>query len=434
MSAPPSQAPRVRGGLPPTLESWLPREHTLYRPRHGKRQVPALVCALAFFLTPVLLLGLGVRPDAFENRALKEFPSLSDGWGFFTGLNGWASDNVPLRQFAVHKADGISTRVFGDPAGAALGTQQGTPGIPTGGGVRAPVNYPLAFTGKDDWLYYGQDVQARCDPVTDIATVIDGLNRLRRAVESSGRKFVLVVAPDKYTMEPQHLPDHYVGKDCAPAREAEFWQRVPAATGMIDLRPALTAAMHTGTDPIYDQHDTHWTYGGGMTMANAIAQAITPGVTRTWRVSPLGIRSWTGDLEKMLGRAVDRRLPSYRMSPDGGPTDRARYIASDFKVPLRLTQTSTPPPAGLVQPKTAVIADSFTQFAAPYLAAGFRDVTVVHTDSLAGSEPEQLAALFADTDVITFEFVERNVVGGHSTMLRDQAFDRFARALAQRPR
>jgi hypothetical protein len=297
-----------------------------------------------------------------------------------------------------------------------------------------PVNYPLAFNGKDGWLFYGQDLQARCEPVTDVTAVINGLNRLRRAVESSGRKFVLVIAPDKYTMEPQRLPDHYVGKDCAPAREAEFWRRVPAATGLTDLRPALTAAMHQGNDPIYDQHDTHWTYGGGMTLAYSIAQAITPGVTRTWRVAPNGIRSWTGDLEKMLGRSVDRQLPAYRMSPDGSDTDRARYIASDFKVPLRLAQTTTPAPAGLVQPRTAVIADSFTQFAAPYLAAGFRDVTVVHTDTVAGSDTNQLAALFADTDVVTFEFVERNVIGGASTMLRDQAFDRFALALAQHPR
>jgi hypothetical protein len=430
---PPSTSP-ARGGFPPILESWLPKEHSLYRPRHSKRQRTALTCALVFFLTPALLLTLGVRPDNFENRALKDFPSPGDGWGFFTGLSGWASDHLPLRKLGVETSDAISTGVFGDPAGAALGSRQGTLGIPAGGGAKTPVVYPNVFTGKDGWLYYGEDVHARCEPVTNVDQVTDGLNRLRRSVESSGRKFVLTFAPDKRTMEPTHLPDSYVGKDCANSREADFWNKVPGGTGAIDLRPPLVAAAKQLGKPVYDPYDTHWTYAGGLVMTYAIAQAIKPDITRTWKVEPNGIRPWTGDLELLVGKTVDRKLTAFSLSPDGKTGDRTRYLASDFKVPLRLAQTDPQPPAGTVLPKLAIIADSYTQFATPFVTAAFRDVIIVHTDTVAALSAEQVAELFGDRDVIAFEFVERNVVGGGSTMLRDQAADRFTRGLAQRPK
>ena len=43
------------------------------------RLVP-LVLASAFFFAPLGAFVLGQRPVAFENRALAEFPSPSDGW------------------------------------------------------------------------------------------------------------------------------------------------------------------------------------------------------------------------------------------------------------------------------------------------------------------------------------------------------------------
>src|SRR4030081_2058162 len=105
-------------GLPPTPESWLPTEHSLYRPRHSRRQRTALTCALVFFLAPTLAFVSGVRAQPFENRPLHQFPSLSGGWGFFTGLANWATDHLTLRQAGVQAANGISTGVFSDPLGS----------------------------------------------------------------------------------------------------------------------------------------------------------------------------------------------------------------------------------------------------------------------------------------------------------------------------
>lgn len=415
-----------------TPESWLPNEHSLYRPRHSRRQRTALTCALAFFFVPVLLLAVGVRTEPFENRPLREFPGFGDGWSFFTGLSGWATDHLPLRQAGVNAADGVSTGVFGDPPGAAAGAQDSTAGTPGKGRVpKGPDAYPQVVVGKDGWLYLGEDMHTRCEPVMDLDRVIALLNRLRQAVEASGRRFELVFAPDKSTMKPAQLPDHYAGHDCAPPRTAEFWNKVPAATGVIDLRGSLADTERRIGRSVYVPNDTHWTFEAGLTMTYALAEAITPGVTATWQAKESGSRPWPADLERLLGRPVDRTLRAYSLAPDGG-ADRARYLASDFKTPLRLTRPETP--RGTITPNMALVADSFSQFASPFLAATCRDLTIVHTDTVATGDDATLKNLFEDRDVVVFEFVERNVVGGSSMLLRDQAIDRLARVLAQTPR
>jgi len=124
--------------LPPIHESLLPRDHTLHRPRHGKRQRAALTCAMVFFLVPTLAFVFGVRPQNFENHRLAAFPSPAAGWAFFTGLNNWATDHLPLRQLGVQAETGISSGVFGEPP-AFSGTDRQSTGVAIG---------PIAISGN----------------------------------------------------------------------------------------------------------------------------------------------------------------------------------------------------------------------------------------------------------------------------------------------
>lgn len=431
----------TRTGLPPTPESWLPNEHNLYRPRHSPRQRTALTCALAFFLVPTLAFVLGARSVPFENRPLHEFPSLADGWGFFTGLSGWATDHLALRQAGVGAAEGISTGLFGDPPGAGRGAPSGPIGLGSGGtpapgseGAQPPGGYPPVISGGDGWLYLGTDVSNKCKPLMDLDHVIGELRRLRAAVESSGRRFELVVAPDKSTVVPEHLPQNYAGKDCSRARSAAFWSRVTREVGAIDLRGELAATAVRLGHPLYDANDTHWTYEGGVAMTYALAGRLVPGVTSSWAVTPQRTQPWPADIPPLLGRSEQRQLRTYGLAPDG-TTDRTRYLASDFRTPLRLAQASTGPPArSAVGQRVGLIADSFTQFASPFLAAGFTDLVIVHAETMAQNPAAGADDLLLDRDVITVELAERNVAGGASPLLRDSVIDSIASALARNPR
>ena len=122
---------------PPTIsvhEAWLPADHPLHRPRHGGRQLLALISALVFFMLPLLALILGMRSAKFENRPLADAPSLSDGWGFFTAAPAWAADHLPFRDHAVQLADGVSRgKTPGIPLDGAKGATAGPGGSGTVG-------------------------------------------------------------------------------------------------------------------------------------------------------------------------------------------------------------------------------------------------------------------------------------------------------------
>jgi hypothetical protein len=430
--------PPGSGGPLPTPESWLPKEHSLYRPRHSRRQRTALTCAVIFFLAPTLAFVSGVRPTAFENRALHGFPSLIDGWGFFSGLSGWASDHLPLRQAGVEAANGISGGVFGDPPESGreasegpigLGPQSQTPH----GDARPAGGYPPLIFGSDGWMYLGDDVSNKCLPKMSSASVVRAFQRLRAAVEASGRRFELIIAPDKTTEMPGHLPASYAGKDCAQAAATQFWRDATTVLGDIDLRPSLAATAASVGHPLYDANDTHWSYEGGLTMTYALAERLDPGITTSWATAPRDVEPWPADLALLIGKSENRQLQTYTLDPDG-KADRSRYVASDFRVPLHLEQNTPAPAQGVIGGKVAVIADSFTQFATPFLAAGFQNLNIVHAETMAQDPVAEATAQLADRDTVVVELAERNAAGGASPLLQDSVINQIAAVLAHNPR
>ncbi|MDT7797303.1 MAG: hypothetical protein QOI78_736 [Actinomycetota bacterium] len=420
-------------------EAWLPRDHSMYRPRHG-RQRAALICAVAFFLTPVVSLGLFGRPAEFENHELHDFPSLSDGWGFFAGLSQWATDWLPGRQAAVQAEDGISRGVFGEPP--ALGAKPAQPGVGpvTGQPPALPEtgqshgqtnsNYPPVVEGRDGWLYLGNDLYAKCNPMIPAATVIDELIGFRKAVEASGRRLVLIVPPDKSDIFPQFLPDQYAGKDCAPVAARTMWQRLNNDVGYLDLRQPLLAESHRQGSPIYFKQDTHWQFHGGLTMVRALAEDLRPGVTSTWRTAPKEKFDKQTDLPPLIGRTGSEPAELETLAPDGGADRTRTFFGQPNTVPIELHGGAT---VGTVPDKVAMIGDSFTGFADMYLAATFTDMTIMHSDYVQ-QDTDAAAAKLAGSDVIVLEIAERNLIGGQSPILAPAVVKTLSEQLAKHPR
>ncbi|WP_244515190.1 alginate O-acetyltransferase AlgX-related protein [Actinopolyspora xinjiangensis] len=419
--------------LPPVHEAWLPREHPLHRPRHGAKQYVALVCAFLFFAAPVLAWTLGARAKPLENRPLASFPSITEGWGFFTGLNDWAGDRLAFRPQAVHAVEGISEGVFGEPA--PHGSEPG--GAPVGGGggdgerppsTPDPALFPDVIRGEDGWLFLGHDMSYKCLPDMELDRIITGLRRWRSVVEASGREFRLVIAPDKSTVYSEHMPDEYVGRDCMRRLRSEFWQRVPEATGAIDMRPTLRELDRRRDEPVFTKVDTHWRHVGGLAMVRRLAESLEPGVTDTWKVEPGRTYQHRADIPALIGKDRKWTVRSYSLAPDGG-ADNTRFLGSDFHEPLRLESRARP---GMIDEPTRMIADSFTQFASPYLAASFSDITIAHPNNVL-SDPEEAGRMLAEGEVVTFEFSERFLAGGRYAMLAPDMAERVGRILKRNP-
>jgi len=436
----------VQEERPPSIavhEAWLPAEHPLHRPRHGGRQRTALLSALVFFLVPVLAVSLGVRPAEFENRALAGFPTPTDGWGFFTGLPAWASDHLPFRDVAVRVVDGLSRGAFGEsatlgpgtdghagpvgPVAPPAATSPPEPAGPADPSTSIPGVFPQVIEGEDGWLYFGYDVEGKCAPTQPLTDTIVAVSRLRTAVEASGRRFVLVVPPDKTTAQPEFLPADHPGLDCAQAATRDFWRRVPAEAGAIDLRTELRQ-LSTPSRPIYHRLDTHWTDRGAVMMVRTLAEEIAPGVTRRWDVEQVRTVQSGADLPNLLGRTGVNFFEQYSLAPSDGGDRTGRYL-DDLREPVRI---GTGPASGVVPGSVVLLGDSFIQSSARYLAAGFAEVHVV-SYATAAPEPQRIADLMADQEVIVLEVVERNLAAGTVPLLDPAALDVVIRELATRP-
>lgn len=421
-------------------ESWLPREHPLYRPRHTSQRL-ARICAAIFFVVPIVSLAIFGPPPAIENHAVAGFPGITRGWGFFTGLAPWAVDNLPFRKGAIEAADGISRGLFGEPAPLGQGStdtgplpaQQTTTPTTTPSTPSAPVDqtsdgFPEVVEGTGGWLYFGYDMQARCEPSQPLATVVANLDRLRDAVQQSGRQFVLFVAPDKSSVEPAHLPASYAGKDCSLAGDAQFWGQMDTNVGAVDPRPEIQAADQSGRS-VYFPQDTHWNYTGGLIMTRELAEKIQPGVTASWRLTQGRTVSGPSDLPPMIAQTGTNTSYLYHLAPDG-VTNLDRPLKSDLQGPV--TVHDDEPVLGMVTDRTTMIDDSFTQYASPLLAATFADLTMVSPQTVA-SDPAGEANRMVDSQVVVVEVVERDLVGGVSPVTSDSFVNTVTTTLAAHP-
>ncbi len=406
-------------------------------PPRRTRRPWALLAALAFFFGPLGAFVLGARPEAFENRALSDLPSPSDGWSFFPDFTTWAVDHLPLRQQAVEVYAAGSEEVFGEPPSYG-GTDQGpVGGAPPGDGTDgAATEYPKVLQGEDGWLYFGGDVSNLCEPVRGVEETLERMDRLARAVEQSGRRFVWTVATDKSTVYPDALPETYLGRECSEARRAEFWEALYDAppSNYVDLRRSLEEEQRRTGEPIYRRTDTHWADRGAAIYAREVARALDPSLLDSTSFREDGPKTWPGDLAAMSGQPSEDEFTAVSVSRPGvRPVGRDDIALPEMPVTGPVTVTNETTGAPLFAPATLLLGDSFSNSSRPLLGPFFRQVTVLHNE-YADIDPQAAAAALVDADVIVLEIVERTIASGRGAMIDDRTLDAVERALASNPR
>jgi hypothetical protein len=416
-----------------------PPPPTARRHRLPRRPV-AFLLALAFFFVPLGAFLVGSRAQAIENRPLAEFPSLSEGWSFFPQFTAWATDHLPLRSDAVRGNAALSEAVFGEAPSYRTDTGGGpAAGVPSGDSTptdtaQAP-QYPQVLAGQDGWLYYGQDVQLLCQATRPVQEVLDRLNRLARAVETSGRRFVLTVPPDKSTIYPLALPETYLGKQCSTDRRQEFWdaleQTPPEA--YLDLKGPLEQAQNASAEPIYRPKDTHWAPRGAEVYVRALAERLDPALLQDTQFTDNGTVSEPGDLATMLGQPGDDQVQDVQLHRAGvTPVGRDTLDLPEMPyTPETFTNASTGAP--LFQPSTLLLGDSFSSASRTMLGQLFSNVTVLHNE-VASQFPQAVADLMASSDIVVYEIVERTISSGGGALIDDASLSAIEATLAAQPR
>jgi len=383
------------------------------RPR-GRRWLVLLV-GLVFLFTPAAAYVSGIRATEIENRRLTAFPSLSAGWEFFPQLSAWATDHLPLRDRAVAANTRLSETVFGEPPqyGGPAGAGGAGPVAPAPGDAQVEQRvFPKILQGREGWLFLGADVSGACEPLLPLDETLAGLTRFGELVQRAGKTYVFTVAPDKSTMNPDKMPESYVGDDCAPGAKAAFWDRMETdpPVGYVDLKQELERVQEEGGENLWRPSDTHWAQRGGLVYAQKLAEALDPALWRTSRITPTGPVQLQADLAAQLGTPRKDTVPGWRLEREGVT------VTDERATTLAATTTGAP----LYEPATLVLGDSFTQSSLSLLSPLFSSARIVQP-ATAVDDPPALVSAISSSDTIVLEIVERSVVAGDVPII-DEAF------------
>lgn len=398
----------------PASEDAPPRMRHRWTP--GRMAVLAL--ALLFFTTPALAYLAGARAQQIENRALTPRPSLSEGWQVFPQLNRWTSDHLPLRSNAVSANASIDQGVFDELP--AYGTSGRSDVVAAHGG----------------WLFYAQDLAWACTPQASVPSILANANRLASIVRSTGARYVLLVPPDKTSIETAELPSRYPNKACSTAAKQAFWSQIEASPpqGYADLyRPLQQLRAQLGR-PVYKSKDTHWAPVSGALYARAVVDAIAPGLWQPKDLVPTGPQKALGDLTRFTGIEADNTFDGYEVRRPGVMAYPAIPYVPGASGKLgtagilgRTTGAST-----LYTGRTLTLADSFNGVSQFLVSPYFARMTSVSINA-APKSPRDVARLILSSKAVVVESVERGLATGRAPLFSTGFLDALQREItAQR--
>ncbi|MCA8923179.1 MAG: hypothetical protein KDD82_15295 [Planctomycetes bacterium] len=223
--------------------------------------------------------------------------------------------------------------------------------------------------GEAGWLYYGDEQRGGLmglRPLSDaqLEAWVAALHSRQRWAAAIGAHYVLLIAPDKHTIYPEHLPAGYGLPDVTPFDQllARLASERPEIV-VLDVRQALRDAKLRGS--VYWPLDTHWDTNGAFVAARAVTQAA-----HRWfpELAPLEL----SEVDEVDWPSVERGLADMLAAPEEPPPLPARG----------LVPRAGPPPVL----RAEVFADSFGEALLPLLSLRFECVAPIPLADLLRSD------------------------------------------------
>lgn len=354
-----------------------------------KIQIAVIFAFVAMLVAPSVIwfgLGLGAHSKNSENRALKEFPDLSQEsyLSLFPDLDAWYKDSVPFKNDAVSLLNSIDYALFEN------------------------VESDRTFVGKNGWLFYKYKVDG--DPLNEykglnaiseeeMADCLDIISAAKSNLEAQDVSLYMLIAPNKEIAFREYVPETY--KVVSTETRAAKLERYLTDHGVTLYDYMLDEMRPDGkNDRTYYQLDTHWNYLGGyygyqrfmemMEVSDDSALSFHQEETRGGDLaSTINL-----DLPEMNNLVPDEE-PRYSKltNPDtfAGNDDIAFFESLE---PDRLDQS------------LLVVSDSFRAYVHPFLASKFAKTVSCHRRSF---DLDALIQTGVKPDVILFLSPERTL-------------------------
>jgi alginate O-acetyltransferase complex protein AlgJ len=236
----------------------------------NKLLIALFVAVIALPLAATVAGRDGADPQA-ENRELAAFPRVDGSWEslrrFPAGLAAWFEDHFAFRSTLVRWS--AESRLFG------LDT--------------APT--PTVIKGRNGWFFYGEDGSIEdytsSNPLSadELANWRAALSRARDSLQAQGIRYVFTIAPDKYAIYPEQMPESLIRIAAQSRTDQLFDALTGSGVSAVDVRPALLRAK--AHERVYQQTDTHWNdrgvfaaYQDIIAAVRAQVRAVPPAWTR----------------------------------------------------------------------------------------------------------------------------------------------------------
>lgn len=327
----------------------------------------------------IVILGMGVTlaagivfagpSQAGANEQLAKAPVLWSENGldpdFLGDTADWFADHFYLRQELISVNNALTARIFG-----TSGTEE-------------------VIQGRDGWLYYHSTLAdfTGSAPLTqaEIGAMTSNLALMEEYVRGEGRQFLFLIAPNKNSVYPGHMPNFGARAEQTPGRALLEALRERGVSA-VDFFDCLGSAEET----LYFAHDSHWNSRGAALAADAV-NACFGRESRYFEGDFSETAPHDGDLYAMMYPAFTdpERGPVY-----GGTLDFS-YTTNATQPDSIVLQTESGASGSLLAYR-----DSFGNLLYPYLADSYGTAKFSRSTTYDLTQPGEC---------VMIELVERNL-------------------------
>jgi len=380
----------MQGNAPPAASRVPPAAST----RHPGRD---RLFTIAFVVTLVIIGVLAFRPRTnttleIENRTMAPWPVKAFTPALPVSFEHAFADRFGGREALLRAYNRIRVRLFDVPSSSNV------------------------LIGRDGWLYFMGEDGTSFDrfyrsvlPVPDaqLHAVVAELARRRAFLAAHGIGYVVMVAPDKSTIYPEHLP-HWATKIATTTPLDRLVDRIRADGSIqyVDVRGALRVAK--ARERVYFMTDSHWNLLGASVAYGELMRAVAAALP-AFDVRPVpvalppyvpGVDIYRGDLARLTGDPNAFGEPDY--APLGkvlaAPQSRcAKRTDGERNNGIETYQCDRP-----ASPRAIVYRDSMAIPLIPLLSENFSRSIYVGSRQL---DPEFV--LREHPDIVIEELVER---------------------------
>jgi len=371
-------------------------------PKHASSKVYHLLLAALFvgvmlFPTVDSLMGFTANMPNTERRVFAKFPDFQLRWfgEFIDDFDVYFKDNFGGRKLFIKGYCWVKLHIFNTSP--------------------YPENVIL---GKDKWLFLGKSKGGTYEEHLGIRVLNKRqLNRMKTNVidnknwaEEKGMKYYLFVAPDKYSIYPEKLPENYSKKHIRHNLD-RFIHFMKPDLKVIDIREELLAKKEETL--LYGYTDSHWTqygaYIGYKKVINTLRKDF-PGIPTTSPINAFRIDTVEieGHKEMPFILNADNYFKDYNVTLTRKQKPSFRKVKNKLKLPRGFRFDKKSYEVRYVgkaknKLKIVVIRDSFSNRLKKFLPAHFRETVFIGN----GHKFNKKILEKEKPDIILHEIVER---------------------------